>query len=279
MSIAQLTLNNGAVMPALGLGTWRMGESAKTRQQEIATLRHGLDRGIALLDTAEMYGDGGAEEVVGAAIRGVRDSVFLVSKVYPWNASRKGTIAACERSLERLGSTVIDLYLLHWRGEHPLADTVAAMSQLQRDGKIRMWGVSNFDTEDIQELLALPEGRHCTVNQVYYNLAKRWPEPTLMPCQETAGIVTMAYSPLGQGQLLRNRALLAMAARLGASPAQLAIAWLLHRPGVAAIPKTSRSDGIDEFFGAPDIPLTGPDFDALDAAFPKPSPRARMETT
>lgn len=279
MSIPQVILNNGAVMPALGLGTWRMGESAKSRQQEIATLRRGIDRGLTLIDTAEMYGDGGAEEVVGAAIREARDSVFLVSKVYPWNASRRGTVAACERSLKRLGTSVIDLYLLHWRGEHPLAGTVAAMSQLRREGKIRMWGVSNFDTGDMLELLALPEGYQCVANQVYYNLAKRWPEPTLVPCQQQAGIVTMAYSPLDQGRLTRHLKLATIATRLGATPAQVAIAWLLARQGVIAIPKTSRIEGVEEILGAPRLRLSTQDIDALDAAFPRPAPGTSMETT
>ncbi len=279
MSIPHITLNTGAVMPALGLGTWRMGESATNRKQEIATLRHGLARGLTLIDTAEMYGDGGAEEVVGAAIRGTRDSVFLVSKVYPWNASRRGTIAACERSLKRLGTSMIDLYLLHWRGEHPLADTVAAMSQLQREGKIRMWGVSNFDSSDMQELLALPEGTRCVANQVYFNLAKRWPEATLMPLQSQAGIVTMAYSPLDQGRLTHHPGLVAFARKIDATPAQVAIAWLLARQRVTAIPKTSRTEGVEDILRAQKLRLSAVDLDALDAAFPGPALGASMETT
>lgn len=279
MSISHITLNTGAVMPALGLGTWRMGESATKRKQEIATLRHGLDRGLTLIDTAEMYGDGGAEEVVGAAIRGIRDSVFLVSKVYPWNASQRGTIAACERSLKRLGTSMIDLYLLHWRGEHPLADTVAAMSRLQRDGKIRMWGVSNFDTDDMQELLALPDGNHCVANQVYYNLAKRWPEATLLPLQQQAGVVTMAYSPLDQGRLTHHPGLVDFARKIAATPAQVAIAWLLAQQRVTAIPMTSRMEGVDEILRAPQLQLSASDLDVLGAAFPGPAPGASMETT
>ena len=279
MSISHITLNTGAVMPALGLGTWRMGEYATKRKQEIATLRHGLDRGLTLIDTAEMYGDGGAEEVVGAAIRGIRDSVFLVSKVFPWNASQRGTIAACERSLKRLGTSMIDLYLLHWRGEHPLADTVAAMSRLQRGGKIRMWGVSNFDTDDMQELLALPDGNHCVANQVYYNLAKRWPEATLLPLQQQAGVVTMAYSPLDQGRLTHHPGLVDFARKIAATPAQVAIAWLLAQQRVTAIPMTSRTEGVDEILRAPQLQLSASDLDALGAAFPGPAPGASMETT
>mgnify|MGYP003593871664 CR=1 FL=1 len=279
MSISHITLNTGAVMPALGLGTWRMGEYATKRKQEIATLRHGLDRGLTLIDTAEMYGDGGAEEVVGAAIRGIRDSVFLVSKVFPWNASQRGTIAACERSLKRLGTSMIDLYLLHWRGEHPLADTVAAMSRLQRGGKIRMWGVSNFDTDDMQELLALPDGNHCVANQVYYNLAKRWPEATLLPLQQQAGVVTMAYSPLDQGRLTHHPGLVDFARKIAATPAQVAIAWLLAQQRVTAIPMTSRTEGVDEILRAPQLQLSASDLNALNATFPGPAPGASMETT
>jgi diketogulonate reductase-like aldo/keto reductase len=206
-----LVLANGERMPRLGLGTWRMGESPQTRTQEVHVLRHAIECGFTLIDTAEMYGDGGAEEVVGEAIRARREGLFLVSKVYPWNASRRGTIAACERSLKRLGIDTLDLYLLHWRGEHPLAETVAAFELLQRDGKIRHWGVSNFDTDDMRELADLGAHTRCAVNQVYYNLAKRWPEATLLPWQRAHGIATMAYSPIDQGRLSTNKVLMGIA--------------------------------------------------------------------
>ncbi len=277
--IPSVTLPDGKKIARLGLGTWRMGESSAARSREVEVLRHGVASGITLIDTAEMYGDGGAEEVVGEAIRGQRDGLFLISKAYPWNASRRGTVAACERSLTRLGVDCIDLYLLHWRGEHPLADTVAAFEQLKRDGKIGRWGVSNFDHDDIDELLALPEGVHCSVNQVYYNLAKRWPEAQLLERQRSAGIATMAYSPLDQGRLVRHPALKAIAQRYGATPAQVALSWLLRFDDVITIPKTSREAGVDEILGACSIVLADRDLVELNAAFPPPKANANMETT
>jgi len=277
--IPSLTLSGGKKVARLGLGTWRMGESLVTRAQEIKVLRHGIACGVSLIDTAEMYGEGGAEEVVGEAIRGQRDGLFLVSKVYPWNASRRGTIAACERSLERLGTGRIDLYLLHWRGDHPLADTVAAFEQLRRDGKIGHWGVSNFDRDDLDELLALPDGARCAVNQVYYNLAKRWPEARLIERQRRAGIATMAYSPLDQGRLISHPLLKTIAGRRGATAVQVALAWLLQFEDVMPIPKTSRINGVEEMLGACDLKLADQDLAELTAAFPPPRATARMETT
>lgn len=277
--IPSVSLPGGKKVAQLGLGTWRMGESAATRAQEVNVLRHSIDSGITLIDTAEMYGEGGAEEVLGDAIRGQRDGLFLVSKVYPWNASRRGTIAACERSLKRLGTDRIDLYLLHWRGDPPLADTVAAFEQLKRDGKIGLWGVSNFDRDDMDQLLALPDGTHCAVNQVYYNLAKRWPEARLIERQRSAGIATMAYSPLDQGRLIGHRVLKAIADRYGVTAAQVALAWLLQFDDVMPIPKTSRVEGVDEILGACDVKLSGQDLAELSAAFPPPRASARMETT
>jgi diketogulonate reductase-like aldo/keto reductase len=281
--IPSVMLSSGTSVARLGLGTWRMGEDAASRSQEVAVLRHGIASGITLIDTAEMYGDGGAEEVVGEAIRGIggqRDGLFLVSKVYPWNASRRGTVAACERSLKRMGTDRIDLSLLHWRGDHPLADTVAAFEQLKRDGKIGQWGVSNFDRDDIDELLALPEGSGCVVNQVYYNLAKRWPEARLMERQRAAGIATMAYSPLDQGRLIGHRVLKAIAARHdGATAVQVALAWLLQFDDVITIPKTSRVQGVDEILGACNVKLRDQDLAELNVAFPLPKANARLETT
>ena len=277
--IPSVSLPGGKKVAQLGLGTWRMGESAATRAQEVKVLRHSIDSGITLIDTAEMYGEGGAEEVLGEAIRGQRDGLFLVSKVYPWNASRRGTIAACERSLKRLGTDRIDLYLLHWRGDPPLADTVAAFEQLKRDGKIGLWGVSNFDRDDMDQLLALPDGAHCAVNQVYYNLAKRWPEARLIERQRSAGIATMAYSPLDQGRLIGHRVLKTIAERRGVTAAQVALAWLLQFDDVMPIPKTSRIEGVDEILGACDFKLSVQDLAELSAAFPPPRASARMETT
>ena len=269
-------------MPRLGLGTWRLGESAGTRRDEVRAVQHAIASGIEMIDTAEMYGDGGAEEVVGEALRQAgaeRDRLFIVSKVYPWNASKRGTIAACEESLKRLGLASLDLYLLHWRGEHPLADTVEAFEKLQRDGKIRRWGVSNFDTDDMRELATVAAPGACVANQVYYNLAKRWPEATLLPLQRKHGVICMAYSPLNQGSLARHRVVKAVAARLGVTPVQVAVAWLLSHPDVVAIPKSARMEGIDEIAAAEEVMLSQEDRDELERALPKPPASARMETT
>lgn len=249
------------------------------RRQEVAALRHGLTHGINLIDTAEMYGDGNAEKIVGEAIKGLSTLPLIVSKVYPWNASRSGTVKACEASLRRLGVDTVDVYLLHWRGEHPLAGTVAAMESLKQAGKIRSWGVSNFDTGDLREMLGLADGSQCAVNQVYYNLAKRWPEASLMPLQRQSRIATMAYSPLDQGKLLRHPALCSIAARREVSPAQIAIAWLLGRPDVVAIPKSARATGVDEILAAAELRLAEDELAELDKAFPRPPANATMEVT
>ena len=281
-AMPSLILPGGESIPRLGLGTWRMGEARSTRAQEVAVLRHAFAAGITLIDTAEMYGEGGAEEVLGEALRGsgvVRERLFIVSKVYPWNASREGTVAACERSLKRLGIDVLDLYLLHWRGEHPLADTVRAFEALKRAGKIRHWGVSNFDTADIQELREIPGGRNCAVNQVYYNLAKRWPEATLLPWQRELGMPTMAYSPLDQGKLSRDPALTGIARKHGASCSQIALSWLLQAKDVIAIPKSSRIGGVDEILAARQVTLDVDDLAQLQRDFPPPNAHACMETT
>ncbi len=278
-TIPTLTLRDGQVLPRLGLGTWRMGESRAARSGEVRVLRHAIERGITLIDTAEMYGEGGAEEAVGEAIRGRRDGLTLVSKVYPWNASRRGTLVACEASLKRLGIDTLDLYLLHWRGDHPLVDTVAAFEQLRRDGKIRGWGVSNFDTADMQELTAVEGGEHCIVNQVYYNLSTRWPEATLRSLQRAQGVATMAYSPLDQGRLLKHPALKDIARKHGASAAQVALAWLLSFDDVCVIPKSARSEGVDEILGALRVRLDDEDRATLQKTFPPPRANARMQTT
>ena len=277
-----LMLPAGEAIPRLGLGTWRMGEAQASRKNEVRVLQHAIAQGVRLIDTAEMYGDGGAEEVLGEALRGAavsREKLFIVSKVYPWNASRRGTVAACERSLKRLGIDAIDLYLLHWRGEHPLADTVSAFEELKRAGRIRHWGVSNFDTDDMQEIATVAEPGTCAVNQVYYNLAKRWPETTLLPWQRKHGIACMAYSPLNQGSLARHRVVKAVAARAGATPVQVALAWLLSFPDVVAIPKSARVEGVDEIVGTVALTLAQEDRDELERTFPLPLASARMETT
>lgn len=233
----------GPALPALGLGTWRIGESARHRAAEVHALRSALDMGWRLIDTAEMYGEGGSEEAIGEALAQAqraglqRESLFLVSKVYPHNASRQGTVAACERSLRRLGVSRLDLYLLHWRGSVPLAETVDAMESLVAAGRIARWGVSNFDVDDMDELWSVDGGAACAANQVYYSLTERGPAHSLLPWLREHGVALMAYSPLDQGALAGDAALQALAARQGCTPAQLALAWLLAQPGVNALPK------------------------------------------
>ena len=263
-------LPDGTPIPALGQGTWRMGESAAARAQEVAALRLGLDLGMSLIDTAEMYGEGGAEEVVGEAIAGRREEVFLVSKVYPHNASRRGAVAACERSLKRLRVETIDLYLLHWRGSVPLAETVEAFEALRRAGKIRHWGVSNCDVDDLEELG--PALAACATDQVLYSLEHRGIEYDLLPFCARRGMPVMAYSPLGQGgRLLRQRALAEVAARRGLTPAQVAIAWTLRHPHVVSIPKAADPAHVRQNAAAREVVLTAEDLATLDAAFPRPT--------
>lgn len=277
MAIPTTPLPSGEPIPVFGLGTWMMGESDKTRGDEIAAIKLGLDLGATLIDTAEMYGDGEAEAIVGDAIAGRRDGLFLVSKVLPENASRKDTIAACEASLKRLRTDRIDLYLLHWRGSTPLQHTVEAFIQLQRDGKIRHWGVSNFDTDDMEELLALPGGDGCATNQVLYNLKRRRIEYDLVPFCRTRGIPVMAYSPIEQGRLLGAAALKEVAARHSATPAQVALAWLLGQPATIVIPKATNPAHVRENFAALDLKLTDDDLAILDRAFPPPHKKYALE--
>ena len=270
LAVPEVRLNDGTNVPALGLGTWHMGERRDRAVDEAAVLRMGLDLGMTLVDTAEMYGDGGAERVVADAIAADRDRVFVVSKVYPHNASAKGTIVACDRSLARLRTDRIDLYLLHWRGRHPLAETVDAFERLRAAGKIVRWGVSNFDVGDIDELLALPDGNRCAANQVLYNLSQRGVEFELHERCARNDIVIMAYSPFQQGDLLRNRKLATLAASLGMTAAQLAIAWLLAQSGTIAIPQSSNVDHVREFRAAADIRLSPDALKMIDAALPPP---------
>jgi diketogulonate reductase-like aldo/keto reductase len=262
---------DGASVPALGLGTWKMGEHPKRAAQEADALAVGLDLGMTLIDTAEMYGDGGAEEVVAKAVATRRDRVFVVSKVYPHNAGRKSAITACERSLRRLRTDRLDLYLLHWRGRVPLGETVEAFERLRAAGKIVRWGVSNFDTPAMRELFALPEGRHCATNQVLYHLAERGIEWELLPWLRERRIPLMAYSPLGQGGLLRKPKLAAIARNLRATPAQLALRWLLRAPGVIAIPESADPDHVRANRVAPSVALTSAALREIDTAFPPPS--------
>ena len=277
MSIATTTLPAGEAVPTLGLGTWRMGEDRRTFDAEVAALKLGLDLGVTLIDTAEMYGSGGSERVVAEAVRGRRDGCFIVSKVLPSNASRAGTVQACERSLKNLGTDRIDLYLLHWQGGVPLAETVEAFETLRQAGKIRHWGVSNFDTGDMQELVALSAGNRCQTDQVLYNLSRRGPDYDLVPWCRERGMPLMAYSPVEQGRLARNARLDAVAARHDATPAQIALAWVLAQPGVIAIPKAVKPDHVRGNVAAADIALTPADMAELDRVFPRPTSKRPLE--
>src|SRR5262245_50965786 len=274
-----LTLKTGEHVPVLGLGTWRMGERKSARNAEVNALRLGLDLGVRLIDTAEMYGEGTAEEIVGEAIAGKRDHLFLVSKVYPHNASRRGAIAACERSLRRLKTDYLDLYLLHWRGSYPLAETVEAFESLEKDGKIRDWGVSNFDAGDMDELAGVPNGQNCASNQVLYHLGSRGIEWQLLPKCQKAKIMVMAYSPLGQGPLLRKPALGKVATKHTCDPAAVALAWVLRQPGIVTIPKATRPEHVRANIKALDLELDAEDLAALDAAFPPPKRAASLDMT
>jgi diketogulonate reductase-like aldo/keto reductase len=271
-----LTLSNGVTIPRLGLGTWRMGESARVRKDEVAALKLGLELGIRLIDTAEMYGDGVAEEIVGEAIAGRRDELYLVSKVYPHNASAVGTIAACERSLKRLRINCLDLYLLHWPGSTPIAETVGAFERLVRDGKIRSWGVSNFDVDDMAELHGVALGQNCIANQVLYHLASRGIEWQMLPDAQKSKTMIMAYSPLGQGSILKHKVLAEIAAKHTVTPAAIALAWVLRQPGVIAIPKATNPNHVRANMAAHDLDLTPSDLAALDVAFPPPTRAAPL---
>jgi diketogulonate reductase-like aldo/keto reductase len=267
-------LPDGTTVPALGQGTWHMGERGGDRRQEAAALRLGLDLGLTLIDTAEMYADGGAEEVVAEAIAGRRDEVFLVSKVYPQNAGARSMPAACERSLKRLRTECLDLYLLHWRGSVPLAETVAAFEALREAGKIRRWGVSNLDVDDLEEL-ADPR---CASDQVLYNPQARGIEFDLLPWCQKAGMPVMAYSPVGQGgRLLRAPALVGVAKRHAATPAQVAIAWSLRQGGVISIPKAADAAHVRENAVAAELVLDAQDLAEIDAAFPPPRRKQSLE--
>jgi diketogulonate reductase-like aldo/keto reductase len=272
-----VTLPSGEKIPALGQGTWFMGEDGSRRKEETATLRRGLDIGLALIDTAEMYGDGRSEELVGDAIIGRRNEVFLVSKVYPHNASREGVLVACERSLKRLKTDRIDLYLLHWRGGVSFAETIAGFEALRHAGKIRHWGVSNLDLGDMQKLAAAPGGGKVAANQLLYNLTRRGIEFDLLPWCEKRRLPVMAYSPIEQARLLRHAGLMRLAAEYGITPSQLALAWVLRRDDVVAIPKTSITRHLEDNARAVDMTIT-PQIEAeLDILFPPPKRPVPLE--
>jgi diketogulonate reductase-like aldo/keto reductase len=265
-----IELPSGETIPVLGQGTWGMAEGARPADEEIAALRHGLDLGMTLIDTAEMYADGAAEMLVGAAIGGRRDEVFLVSKVLPHHATRSGTIAACEASLRRLGTDRLDLYLLHWRGTVPLEETLEAFGELLETGTIGHWGVSNFDLADLTELMQVPGGTAVEADQVLYNLTRRGIEWDLLPrCQEL-GLPVMAYSPFERGRMLGHPDLERMAARHGATPAQVALAWVLRQDGVNTIPRAGTPEHVEQNRAALDLHLTAEDLAELDRAFPPP---------
>ncbi|MCU6666375.1 aldo/keto reductase [Silvania hatchlandensis] len=282
MSEKTVTFGDGVVLPAIGQGTWYMGEQAGQRRQEVAALRAGIDLGLTLIDTAEMYADGGAEEVVGEAIKGQRDKVYLVSKVYPWNAGGQKGIAACDASLRRLGTDRIDLYLLHWRGNYPLAETVKLMETLQQQGKIGRWGVSNLDYADMQELGQVPGGHHCATNQVLYHLASRGIEYDLLPWCQQQQMPVMAYCPLAQAGRLRtglmnHPVVQAIAQDYNASAAQVLLAWVVSHQGVIAIPKASSIEHVAENAGALTISLSAEALLQLDQAFPAPGQKTALD--
>ena len=267
----------GEQVPALGMGSWMLGDRRATHAEEIASLQRGIDVGMRLIDTAEMYGEGASERLIGEAINGRRERVFLVSKCYPQNASVRGAAAACERSLSRLGVDCLDLYLLHWRGAVPLRETVEAMAKLQTQGKIRHWGVSNLDNADMEELVALAGGQQMAVNQVLYNLSRRGVEWDLLPWCAARGIPLMAYSPIEQARLLSHEGLCGLARKRGMSAAQLALAWLLRHDSVIVIPKASTCAHVDENFAALDCVLDAEVLAELDRMFPPPRRATPLE--
>lgn len=275
VDIKTVALPDGAAMPVMGLGTWHFGEDKRAASNEVRVIQRALDLGITLIDTAEIYGQGGSERIVGEAIRGRRDGLFLVSKVAPSHADRAGTRQACEASLKRLGTDYLDLYLLHWRGGVPLAETVAAFEQLQADGKIRAWGVSNFDVDDMEDI---PSGVQCSANQVLYNPQSRGIEYSLLSHCQSRGIPIMAYTPFGQsGRVLRHPAIAAVAKRHDATPGQIVLAWGIRHSGVVTIPKTATYERVAENLGALNVTLTETDLAEIDQAFPPPRRKRALE--
>ncbi|WP_321874053.1 aldo/keto reductase [Burkholderia ubonensis] len=276
-TIATVVLPDGETIPKLGQGTWEMGERASRRAGEIAALREGIALGMTLIDTAEMYGDGATEELVGHALDGLRDDVFLVSKAYPHHASRRGVVSACEASLKRLRTDRIDLYLLHWRGSVPLEETVEGFDALRRAGKIRHWGVSNFDTADMRELVDEAGGAACATNQILYNIARRGPEFDLLPWLAARRIPAMAYSPVDHARLPKHSPLDEIARVRGVSVMRIALAWVLAQPGVFAIPKAARIEHVRDNRAALDLVLSDDERVQLDAYFRPPRSKRALE--
>jgi diketogulonate reductase-like aldo/keto reductase len=276
-AVPTIALKSGDRMPVLGQGTWYMGDHASKRREEIGALRLGIELGMTLIDTAEMYGNGRAESVIAEAMAGMRDRVFLVSKVLPSNASRKGVQRACNASLKRLRTDRIDLYLLHWASSYPLEETLRAFEALQAAGKIRNWGVSNFDAAEMEQTFAIAGGDACAANQVLYNLTRRGIEYDLAPWCGRRNVTIMAYSPIEQGRVLQHRELQRIAQRREATPAQVALAWVLRRKGVVAIPKAGTQTHVRENRAALELQLSAQDLDELDRAFPPPKAPTPLE--
>ena len=272
-----VTFPDGAVVPALGQGTWRMGERADKRRAEIQAVQLGIELGMTVIDTAEMYGDGRTELLLSEALKGYRNDAFLVSKVYPHHATAEGVVQACERSLQRLQTDRLDLYLLHWRGAVPLSETVEGFQRLIDAGKILRWGVSNFDTADMKELREAEGGEACAANQILYNLMRRGPEFDLLGDLETAGVPVMAYSPIEQGDLPRSEALARIARKHGCSIQRVALAFVLRKPGLIAIPKAGKVDHVRDNHAALELTLDDEDLAAIDQAFPPPRRKRPLE--
>jgi len=278
-----LKLNDGSRMPRLGMGTWYLGENKAARKQEIEALRAGIHDGCSLIDTAEMYGSGKSEQLIGEAIKGIdRSSLFIVSKVYPHNAGRAHIFDALDRSLRNLRTDYLDLYLLHWRGQVPLRETVECMEQLVKEGKIRRWGVSNFDTDDMEELFSVKNGDHCAVNQVLYHLGSRGVEYDLMPWLEEHHVPLMAYCPLAQGGdlrrgLLNNKAVQMVAEQRHITAMQVLLAFVLHHENVIAIPRSGKAEHVLENCQAAEIKLTEEEYRLLDRAFPAPDHKVWLD--
>jgi diketogulonate reductase-like aldo/keto reductase len=277
--IPTLTLPDGKRVPVLGIGTWEMADHRRQRSNEIAAIQTAVDLGMTVIDTAEMYGNGAAESLVGEAIGNRRSQVFLVSKVLPQHAIRRGTISACEASLRRLKTDRLDMYLLHWRGRVPLEETLVAFNTLRRDGKIRYWGVSNFDVKDMEELMSLTAhaGSPCATNQVLYNLERRGIEYDLLPWCRDRNVPLMAYSPLERGELVKHKGVRAIADRVDATAAQIALAWVLRQPGVIAIPKSSDPARVRENRATFDVPIAPTDLREFDRMFPPPARKTPLD--
>ncbi|MCC3382156.1 aldo/keto reductase [Paenibacillus farraposensis] len=277
-----MTWTDGREVPLIGQGTWYMGEKASHRQEEVRALQLGLELGMALIDTAEMYAEGEAEKIVGEAVKGRRDDVYLVSKAYPHHADRQGLAHACEASLTRMGTEYMDMYLLHWRGNIPLEETVQGMEELSEQGKIRSWGVSNLDQADMEELWSLSGGDACAVNQVLYHAASRGIDYDLLPWSRTHGVPVMAYCPIAQGGrlrkgLLEHPVMLDIAASHRATPAQIALAWVIRDGDVWAIPKAVQESHVRENAAAAHIRLTPEQLQKIDEAFPLPTRKQPLD--